>query len=307
MALELYGHERVKALLPRLTAHTLLFVGPERVGRKQAARWYAALLNCEHPGEGAPCGRCASCLAFANHAHPDYREVAPERLTKTGRLSRRPELRIDQLVVREGGDPDPLARWLEQRPRFSRRVGVIDGAEALTSAAANAFLKLLEEPPSYASIILIAPSVEQVLPTIASRAAVVRFGAVAAEALPVTLPGPHPSAALGRPGDLMLAASGPEAFDEAIALLRSYLSSVPKGLEEAFEAADRLEKRVTGEERLDLFDLLRALLREEAPERYAAAVIALERCEEALSLYAAPSTAFQVLTLELREILSSRR
>ncbi len=307
MALELYGHERVKALLPHLTAHTLLFVGPERVGRKQAARWYAALLNCERPGEGAPCGRCASCMAFANHAHPDYREVAPERLTKAGRLSRRPELRIDQLVLREGGDPDPLSRWLEQRPRFSRRVGVIDGAEALTAAAANAFLKVLEEPPSYASIVLIAPSAEQVLPTIASRAAVVRFGAVDTATLPVTLPDAHPNAVLGRPGELMAAASDPEAFDEATSLLRSYLSSVPKGLEEAFEAADKLEKRVMGEGRLDLFDLLRGFLREEAPERYAAALLALERCEEALSLYAAASTAFQVLTLELREILSARR
>ena len=83
---------------------------------------------------------------------------------KTGKRSRNVQLRIDDLVWRANGNPAPLGPWLETRPRFRRRVGVIDSAETLNPQAANAFLKFLEEPPSYTVIILIAPSPQAVLP-----------------------------------------------------------------------------------------------------------------------------------------------
>ena len=288
-----------------LRAHTLLFVGPPRVGRRLVARWYAALLNCQterQNPDAAPCGLCESCRLFSEGDHPDYRELAPVTETKTGRRSRRPQLRIGELVRREDGSDNPLGSWLESRPRFSKRVGVIDGAEHLSDAAANAFLKFLEEPPTYAVIILIAPSVESVLPTIVSRSSVVRFGAVDAS---IDLPEPHPAARLGRAGELLTAAAQPEVFSAQLSVVHSYLLALEKGLEEALEKADALEKAWS--ENASVAELLRARLSEWPSGPYAAGLAALERCEEALEAYASPGIAVQVLTLELREILRDRQ
>ena len=292
-------------VLRRLDTHTLLFVGPPRVGRRRVARWYAALLNCERQ-EAEPCGRCSSCILFQSDtpdAHPDYREIAPEAATKTGKRSRRLQIRIDDLVWRANGNPNPLGPWLETRPRFQRRVGVIDSAETLNPQAANAFLKFLEEPPSYAVIILIAPSPQAVLPTITSRSTPVRFGTVDAT---LETPTPHPMARLGRAGDLMNAAEHSEDFTALVELVNTYVLALEKGLEEAFEKADALEKTWSGETRFEVAELLRARLSELSPNAYAAALVAVERCEDALAAYASPGLAVQVLTLELREVVRGR-
>jgi len=297
------SHEGAQAVLRGLRTHTLLFVGPPRVGRRLVARWYAALLNCQTP-DAAPCGVCESCRLFDDGAHPDLRELTPVMETRTGRRRRRPQLRIGDLVQREGGSENPLGSWLESRPRFYKRVGVIDGAEHLSEAAANAFLKFLEEPPSYAVIILIAPSVESVLPTIVSRSATVRFGAVTT---PIETPEPHPAARLGRVGELLEAAAHPELFRAQLSVVHSYLLGLEKGLEEALERADALEKAWSEDARFSVAELLRARLSEWPSGPYAAGLAALERCEEALAAYAAPGIAVQVLTLELREILRAEK
>ncbi len=294
----LVGHEAAQAVLRALRSHTLLFVGPPRVGRKRVAQWYAQLLNCQRQ-ENAPCGLCESCRLFAAGEHPDLRVLAPALETKTGRRSRRPSIRIGDLVPREEGSGVPLGRWLEARPRFARRVGIIDGAEFLGEAAANAFLKFLEEPPSYAVVILIAPSVERVLPTIVSRSVVVRFGAVEAT---IATPEPHPAARLGRVGELLEAAAHPDEFSAQLAVIHDYLLALPKGLEEALEKADALEKAWSGTGRFEVPELLRARLSEWGGGAYADALAALERCETALGAYASPGVAVQVLTLELREL-----
>jgi DNA polymerase-3 subunit delta' len=301
--LTIFGHEEAKQLLRTLRTHTLLFVGPPRVGRRRVARWYAALLNCLEPRGGEPCGTCESCRLFAStpdDPHPDYREVAPERETRAGRRSRRPQIRIGDLVRRDNDTPNPLGPWLEARPRFRVRVGVIDGADTLGEGAANAFLKFLEEPPSYAVIILIAPSVQSVLPTLVSRSTPVRFGAVD---VAVTLPEPHPAARLGRAGDLLDAAAHPDAFTAQMEVVHQYLLGLEKGLEEALERADALEKAWSEGASTSVAELLRARLSAWPPGHYARALHALEACEEALAAYAAPSVAVQVLTLELREVL----
>ena len=295
----LIGHGAAQAVLRGLRSHTLLFVGPPRVGRKRVATWYAQLLNCQRP-ETAPCGLCESCRLFAEGEHPDLRVLAPALETKTGRRSRRPSIRIGDLVPREDSSGTPLSRWLEARPRFAKRVGVVDGAEFLGEAAANAFLKFLEEPPSYAVIVLIAPSAERVLPTIVSRSVVVRFGAVEAA---VQTPEPHPAARLGRVGELLEAAAYPDEFGAQLAVVHDYLLALPKGLEEALEKADALEKAWSGTGRFEVPELLRARLSRWSGAAYADALAALERCETALEAYASPGVAVQVLTLELRELV----
>jgi DNA polymerase III subunit delta' len=288
------GHDNPKSVLRQLTTHTLLFCGPNGVGRRQVAKWYGAYLNCERPTD-EPCWKCRSCQLFLEDVHPDYTETSPQLTTSTGRVSRRPEIKISQLVMREGeSDGVPLGRWLEPRPSFKKRIGVIDSADTLNISAANAFLKTLEEPPSHAVIILIAPSPQAVLPTIASRSTVIRFGTVTIENTT------HPTASLGRLGDVLTAQENPERFSELIQIIDTYLQSLDKGLENAFEAADALEKAWTNESTFDVAELLTARFRERSPALYATASDAVAKFEEALSAYAAPALAVQVMTLELR-------
>lgn len=302
----LQGHEQARALLRQLQSHTLLFAGPERVGRRRVARWYAQWLNCEEqPLVAEPCGHCASCRAMSGGSHPDYKEISPDLSTKTGRVSRRPQLRIDDLVFRDGGNPEPLSRWLEIRPRSRWRVGVIDHAEALGEQAANAFLKFLEEPPGYARIILIAPSPEAVLSTIASRSTVVRFGTVAIKNGSEHLL-EHPLARLGRAGDFIGAQMNREAFEAAVEAVDLFLLSLARGLDDVFVRADALEKAWSSEAGVDVAELLRARLSAWQPLAYAEALGAVERCEKALEAYASAPLAMQVLALDLRAVQAER-
>ncbi len=297
--MNIQGHEHPKAILRQLTAHTVLFCGPNGVGRRQVARWYGAWLNCMNSSD-EPCWTCRSCQLVLQDAHPDYTEVAAQLTTSTGRVSRRPEIKISQLVMREGeSDGVPLGRWLEPRPSFKKRIGVIDGADTLNISAANAFLKTLEEPPSHALIILIAPSPQAVLPTIASRSTVIRFGTVSIEN------SQHPTAPLGRLGDVLTARENPERFSELMQMIDTYLQSLDKGLENAFEAADALEKAWTNESTFDVAELFISRLRERSPWSYAAASDVVAKFEEALAAYAAPALAMQVMTLELRTVAIS--
>src|SRR5690606_22676055 len=172
--LALIGHDRELDQLRRLWRdgsgpRTLLFAGPDGVGRRPAARWLAAYVNCLALVENRPCGVCVSCQAVADGSHLDVREIAPRTTTKSGRSKHLKEITIDQLVPREGGEPEPLSEWLRTRPRAAYRVGIVDHAETMTTSAANSFLKVLEEPPRHALIVLIAPGPDAVLPTVASR------------------------------------------------------------------------------------------------------------------------------------------
>lgn len=310
------GHSRTLQALQELWAggqgpRTLLFAGPESVGRRPTARWLAAYVNCAKPAE-APCGVCESCRLLAAGAHPDLKEVTPALTTGSGRAKRSLEIRIDQLVPRERSEPEPLGPWLLTRPRFNVRVGIIDHAEAMNAAAANSLLKLLEEPPAWALVILIAPGPEAVLPTVASRSSTVRFSPVSPEEF-ATLPGvapDHPAVRLGQPGILLAAESDARAAgsDAARAAALALLDSLDGDLEGTLQAAEELAATLgSGDAETGgsgALAWLRHSLRLRSPAGYAAALDAVEACEEALTHYAQASLASTVLALELRRIFS---
>ena len=303
------GHESVKVSLRQLRlrgVHALLFIGAPSLGKRLVAQWYAQWCNCLQAGD-EPCGRCPSCLAMQHQSHPDYREIVAERSTKTGKLSRKPQLRIDDLVPRSDGNASPLTTWLEQRPRFAHRVGVIDGAETLNVQAANAFLKMLEEPPSYASIILISSSEHRVLATLRSRCTILRFRAQDIQdidALAAAQGIRHPAARLGRVGDIVRAAADPEEFRLSDTLVQDYLEALRQDLDTALTHADALEKAWSNERPFAVAPLLRAHLSNYPPALRPLALEALEQCEAALEAYASPGIAVQVLTLALRALLA---
>ena len=159
--MKIIGHAQVLAVLERARtagrlAHGLCFVGPESVGKRTVATSLAAeILKTETP-----------------ERHPDFFALARDRDEKTGVAKQ--EISVEQ--VRR------LREQLSQTSFFSGpKVAVIDEAETLSTAASNALLKTLEEPPGATTIVLIATSFEHLPATVASRVQVFRFGTVSVE------------------------------------------------------------------------------------------------------------------------------
>jgi hypothetical protein len=298
---DLVGHDEARALLRRVRAPSLAFVGPPSVGRRAAALWWARWLNCEAPGDDA-CGRCASCRAFAGGVHPDVMVKAPPERTAAGRRSQRPRLTIGQMVPRDGPNEDrePLSRWLEQRPRFRRRVGIVDDADTLGREAGNAFLKTLEEPPSWATVVLIARSPAALLPTLASRCLIVRFGAAPVEEFADLAP--HPALRTGQRGRLLAARAEPDAHAESRDAAAAVVAALDCPLGEALTAAETWTRLRQERPDLAVGEVLLEHLRRDAPERYPAALDVVHDAERALEAYASVPVVAMTLALRLRAL-----
>lgn len=145
--------------------HAWLFTGPPGSGRSNAARAFAAALQCESPG--APgCGHCDPCSQALTGAHPDVAMIVPEGLSLKVEEAR-------EIIVRSSRAPT-RGRW---------QVTLIEDADRLTESGANALLKALEEPPPRSVLLLSAPSVEDLLPTIRSRCRLAALRTPPAEAV----------------------------------------------------------------------------------------------------------------------------
>lgn len=119
--------------------HALLLRGTPGIGKREFAHWFVEALLCRAPTAAGACGRCASCNQLLAGAHPDYRLLAPDG---TG-------IRID--AVRD------LLVWMQMAaPEGRWRIALLDGADTMNRAAANALLKTLEEPAERALLVLVA-------------------------------------------------------------------------------------------------------------------------------------------------------
>lgn len=134
--------------------HALLISGPDNVGKMTLARIVAGALLCKGQADERPCGVCLACRKLTSGNHPDFMLVEPEEQGGA--------LKIDQIRAVE--------RFLTLTPNESRRkIALIAAFERATIGAANALLKTLEEPPTYAHLILLAQDADVLLPTIVSR------------------------------------------------------------------------------------------------------------------------------------------
>ncbi len=224
----------VERMIRRGAPQALLLVGPPSVGKATLALDLAAGLLCHADDPAArPCGTCRSCRLIDAGEHQDLHRLAPEG---PGR----------QVRIGDHQDPDPgtvrhLIRELARLPiEGTRRVAIIEGAHRLNEDAQNALLKTLEEPPSGATLILCADDAERLLPTVRSRAAVLRLGPVGIRAMEDLLAEhgvePPRSARLarladGRPGLALALAGASEAVAAREELARSLLDLA--GLETA--------------------------------------------------------------------------
>ncbi len=162
------GFDRMPARPP---SHAYLLHGPPGAGKRAIARAFAAALLAEGSTDEQT-ARAARERALRG-SHPDLTWVTPSGAA--------------EMLV--GDIDEPVVAAAARTPfEASRRVFVIDGAETLNEQAANRLLKTLEEPPSYAHLVLISDRREEVLATIASRCVHVRFDTPSAETIALGLP-----------------------------------------------------------------------------------------------------------------------
>ena len=139
-------------------AHAYLFCGPRGVGKTTCARIFAKAINCQHPtADGEACNECESCQSFNEQR----------------------SLNIFELDAASNNSVEHIKKIMEQTripPQLGRyKVFIIDEVHMLSTAAFNAFLKTLEEPPSYVIFILATTEKQKILPTILSRCQIYDF------------------------------------------------------------------------------------------------------------------------------------
>ena len=154
------------AIQRKQLAHAYLFCGPRGVGKTTCARIFARTINCLYPSSAMEaCGTCESCVSFAQ-----------------GR-----SYSIHELDAASNNSVDDI-RELIDKVRIPPQVGkysvyIIDEVHMLSQSAFNAFLKTLEEPPSYALFIMATTEKHKVLPTILSRCQVFDFNRITIKAM----------------------------------------------------------------------------------------------------------------------------
>lgn len=162
--------------------HAMLLVGPIGVGKTAFAEQLAALLLCESVAPDlTACGKCQACRWLDAGNHPDFRGVAPDGDDETDEGA--PEKTVEKTRKRSPGIIS-IARIRELEAfvftgshRNGNRVVLITEADAMPPAAANALLKILEEPPASVYFILVSSKTKSLLPTIRSRCRVIPFAA----------------------------------------------------------------------------------------------------------------------------------
>ena len=155
------GNETIKNILEEnikrnQITHSYLMVGIQGIGKKMIAKEYAKAILCLN--ENKPCNNCKSCIEFNTDNNPDFLCVEPEGNS----------IKIEQIRK--------LQKQIQEKPVVSnRKVYIIDDADLMTKEAQNCLLKTLEEPPEFASIILIGTNENSFLTTIKSRCMILHF------------------------------------------------------------------------------------------------------------------------------------
>ncbi len=157
---KIIGNEPIKELLKKsmekgTTSHSYLFVGIPGIGKKMLATEFAKKILCIEKEQN---GTCKSCLEFESNNHPDFMCIEPDGNS----------IKIEQIRY--------LQKRIQEKPIISdKKVYIINEADAMTSEAQNCLLKTLEEPPEFASIILIGSNENAFLSTIKSRCMILHF------------------------------------------------------------------------------------------------------------------------------------
>jgi DNA polymerase-3 subunit delta' len=158
-----------KALKQKKLPNSLLFAGPEGIGKKETALVVAKALNCLKKSADA-CEECAHCRAINNGNFPDVMVISPVK----------DMLKINQMrLLKDTAHLKPMAGH--------KRIFIVEEAEKMNDEASNSLLKILEEPPSFSHIILITPNPYRIMPTIKSRCQLFSFSPIPREEIQTAL------------------------------------------------------------------------------------------------------------------------
>jgi DNA polymerase III subunit delta' len=157
------GNKRVveyfeRALKRQNLGHAYLFSGPSGVGKSTLARTVCKILLCKNPQPDGPCDACVSCHKFESGNHPDFHYYEPDGLY----------FKIDQVrqIIHIASLKPVESAW---------KTFLLESVHYMREEAANAFLKVLEEPPGQTIFFLISEGMEVLLPTIRSRCQIFEF------------------------------------------------------------------------------------------------------------------------------------
>jgi DNA polymerase III subunit delta' len=228
---EFIGNQRIVSALRGMLRRgrvpsALLFTGPRGIGKYMLARMFAQAANCERLQDDF-CGACAACVKIARLAdpgplveaglaergesadstavertplivetHPDVWLIAPDPVRLRNPVAR-PMIRVGQLRA--------VQRAAYFKPQGRRRVFILDGADTMRWNDADLFLKILEEPPESATLILLAATPDSMLPTIRSRCLQFQFAPVPVDQIETFLQA-HAEGKSGKPAERRLAA-----------------------------------------------------------------------------------------------------
>lgn len=186
-------------------AQSYLFYGPDGVGKETAALDLAMALNCES-SEDRPCRKCNACRKTAAYIHPDFHYMFPRPHPSSDSDKRKLVEEIAEMLKEKETKPHmvfdfgnrPVAitiddiREVQERLEFlpyegKHKAVLIAGVEAMTIEAANAFLKILEEPSPTTNFILTTDRPNALLPTILSRCQKIRFDRLSRDEVTDTL------------------------------------------------------------------------------------------------------------------------
>jgi len=299
-----------QAVLQNRVAPAYLFVGPDGVGRSLAAHCFVELMFATHHRRGGvtPPSQEWKVGSTRQANHPDLLWVQPtylhqgQRLTATEAAEKglkrkaRPAIRLEQ--IRE------ITEFLSRLPLVApRNVVAMEQAETMAEAAANALLKTLEEP-GQATLILIAPSPESLLPTLVSRCQRIPFYRLDAATMAQVLTQTGHEEVLQHSAVLNIAAGSP---GEAIAsykqmhaippeLLKA-VTKVPSSYREALELAKQIDQAIDTEAQLWLVDYLQQFYWEKWYQK--SMINQLEQARKSLLCYAQPRLVWECTFLSL--------
>jgi DNA polymerase-3 subunit delta' len=274
------------------------------VGRRLAAERFAAILLA--PPEGEPPPALARRIAQRNHpdllwVEPTYlhqgRLVAASSAAEAG-ISRKspPQTRLEQ--VRQ------IAQFLSRPPlEAPRAVVVLEAAETMAEAAANGLLKTLEEP-GQATIILLAPGPQTLLPTLVSRCQTIPFQRLTGEAMAAVLEQQGQAAVLGQPQILAMAQGSPGGAIAAYQQLQSIpaellaaLQQPPRSLRDALDQGRQVAKALDTEAQLWLLDYLLTWYWHQYPAESPRWLPRLEAAKGHLRRFVQPRLVWEVLLM----------
>lgn len=201
------GQQRIKdffrkALESQRISHAYLFVGDRGVGKEAMALELARAIFCSDQGDLLPCGKCSDCRRIAKFSHPDLQFIfpAPAKIKEDehnriiASMVTDPYLRLE--IWANPSISIEKIREIRRASAFKSlegkgRVVILVDAERMTIEAANALLKILEEPPDKTYLVLISSKPNLLLPTILSRCQVINFEPLTAEAIEKALVDRH--------------------------------------------------------------------------------------------------------------------